>query len=906
MERSLFRYIWRHSRQDQIAIFIVVIASLPFYFLSLDLPKRIVNDAIMGGAFAGGEREVRFLDLSFTLPDFLGGETVTLFPGIFVGQVGLLFGLSFLFLAFVCINGGFKYWINIAKGALGERMLRRLRFDLFTATLRFTPETLRTTKASETATIIKDEVEPIGGFIGDAFVQPLMLSSQALTAMTFILMQSVPLGLLVLFIVGIQFTVIPRLRRVQLRLGKERQLASRLLAGRIGEVVEGMDAVHTNGTGRWERSEIGERLYGLFDLRFRIYKWKFMVKFLNNFLSQLTPFFFYSVGGYLALTGRLDIGQLVAVIAAYRDLPPPLKELIDWDQQRLDVQIKYDQIIQQFMPERLLPDDVPTTPELAAVRLAGPVEIEKLRVQDQHGTVLIDDATLGWSYPGFVALVAGRSAEARAAPHAVADVLARRVLPVSGHVTVAGEDYLALPEDVTGRRIAYAGVQARLFPGSLRHNLLYGVFHKTAQTDPGRNATLSDLDRTRVAEAQRTGNPLDSPADDWIDRSAIGLLSPSELDAVLLRNLALAGLEDDVFHFGINGRVDTVRYPELGERIVEARRHLRTRLAACGMAEFIETFDEKRYITVSSIGENLLFGASRSPLFNGLGRARNPLILRTLDAEGLTGDLIAIGAGIASTMMEIFSELPHGHPLVAQFSFLASDETEEYSGTLRRYRARGVRGLKAEERARLLAPAFDYIEPRHRLGLLDDRMRERILQARWRLRREIEHAGTPHDLEPYRADALCHNAMLRDNLLFGRVDFGIANARQNVIGVVTDVIEDLDLRPAVSAVGLDYEVGPGGRLLTLRQRAGVELARSMVKQPDILILDGGLAAYPDSEAPVILDRLFDLMRDRSLIVVTEEDADLERFDTLVTFHDTGSVTVADRRRDRTVARQAGE
>ena len=40
-----------------------------------------------------------------------------------------------------------------------------------------------------------------------------------------------------------------------------------------------------------------------------------MVKFLNNLLAQLTPFFFYAVGGYFALRGRLDIGQLVAVIA---------------------------------------------------------------------------------------------------------------------------------------------------------------------------------------------------------------------------------------------------------------------------------------------------------------------------------------------------------------------------------------------------------------------------------------------------------------------------------------------------------------------------------------------------------------------------------------------------------------
>src|SRR4029450_4147598 len=55
MDRSLFRYIWQHSRRDQLIVCAVVLASLPFYFASLDLPRRIVNEAIQGGAFRGGK-----------------------------------------------------------------------------------------------------------------------------------------------------------------------------------------------------------------------------------------------------------------------------------------------------------------------------------------------------------------------------------------------------------------------------------------------------------------------------------------------------------------------------------------------------------------------------------------------------------------------------------------------------------------------------------------------------------------------------------------------------------------------------------------------------------------------------------------------------------------------------------
>ena len=192
------------------------------------------------------------------MPDWLGGAHVSIFEGFQVDRLTLLFGLSGLFLFFVLINGVFKYWINVAKGALGERMLRRMRFDLFALVLRFTPEALRNVKSSETATIIKDEVEPIGGFIGDAFILPVFLGTQAATALIFIMVQNFWLGLMAAGVVSIQFTIIPRLRRELLKLGKQRQIASRRLAGRVGEVVDGIEAVHVHNADKWERAEIGQ------------------------------------------------------------------------------------------------------------------------------------------------------------------------------------------------------------------------------------------------------------------------------------------------------------------------------------------------------------------------------------------------------------------------------------------------------------------------------------------------------------------------------------------------------------------------------------------------------------------------------------------------------------------------
>src|SRR5215218_2646181 len=110
MDRNLFRYIWTHSKRDQIIIFLVVLGSLPFYFASLDLPRRIVNEAIQGKAFDRGRETAPFLEVAVGLPEWLGGSRFEIFPGFPVGRLELLFGLSSLFLFFVLVNGWFKYY----------------------------------------------------------------------------------------------------------------------------------------------------------------------------------------------------------------------------------------------------------------------------------------------------------------------------------------------------------------------------------------------------------------------------------------------------------------------------------------------------------------------------------------------------------------------------------------------------------------------------------------------------------------------------------------------------------------------------------------------------------------------------------------------------------------------------
>ena len=148
MDRSLFRFILRYSRRDQLRIVPFVLLTMVVYYASLDLPKTIINEAIQGGRFPQ--------------PDATTGLL-----GLELGRLEYLFALSMIFLGLIVVNGWLKFRINTMKGWMGERMLRRLRYALYDYILRFPLARFRRVKAAEMASMIKDEVEPLGGFIGE-------------------------------------------------------------------------------------------------------------------------------------------------------------------------------------------------------------------------------------------------------------------------------------------------------------------------------------------------------------------------------------------------------------------------------------------------------------------------------------------------------------------------------------------------------------------------------------------------------------------------------------------------------------------------------------------------------------------------------------------------------------------
>jgi len=451
--------------------------------------------------------------------------------------------------------------------------------------------------------------------------------------------------------------------------------------------------------------------------------------------------------------------------------------------------------------------------------------------------------------PGHVAITGGRGSGARV----LAAVLAGQIEPTAGTVTYDGEDLATLDPAGRARRIAFAGGEAVLVEGSLRQNLRYG-------TDP---AQAPD------------------------DIALVGLCR-------------LTGLDAFVYARGLEGRLDPQADSDLAFALVAARRGMQAALQAEGAGRLVEPFDPETYNHQASVGENILFGTPVGTAFAPGRLGRHPYMRAVLEAEDLVRPLTEIGLTVARMTLEIFSELPDDHPLFDAYSLFPAAERGYFEDLLARLPAAGSlrRGPAGQrDRTRLIGLALRYSETRHRFGLIDKAFEDRLLRARRSFARMLPAhlAGAVEFHDPARINPA---ASLEENLLFGRVALGEANAEPRVRALLRRFLADEGLEAAVYRLGLDSPVDPaGGGALTegaigARDRLAIELVRCLARNPDILVLAVLEARQPD-EAEARLTAIRRALAGRGLIVCLPGPSvppGLDPFDAVISVENSTIVT----------------
>jgi hypothetical protein len=247
-----------------------------------------------------------------------------------------------------------------------------------------------------------------------------------------------------------------------------------------------------------------------------------------------------------------------------------------------------------------------------------------------------------------------------------------------------------------------------------------------------------------------------------------------------------------------------------------------------------------------------------------------------LQQTGLIDPFLRMGRQIAAIMVDLFADVEPDSQLFEQFSFIDADDLPEFKSLLTRTSDGDLDDLLDNDRRLLLSLPFKLVPARHRLGLLSEDLKLRLLDAR-RLFATGFGDGPPA-VDFFDAERYSESISIQDNILFGRLAYGKPRAASVIGGLIGEIVEKLNLRRSIMELGLDYSIGIGGARLTAAQRQKLAIARSVLKRPDVLVLDEATAILDGPSQSAVMRNLLEEFEGRVLILIVHRASLGKEFD----------------------------
>ena len=284
LPQTIMGFVLRCSGRHQIALALLAAGVFGLSSVPLELQRRIINDAIKTGA------------------------------------VESILWLAIAYAGVALLEQGLKLALNIYRAWVSEDATRGLRRTLEDMKTEVDPDDAGTHTAMAVA-----EADPIGGFVGMAISEPLLQAGILVSVvgyMAFIEPWTLVLSAGVL--VPQMLFVPPMQHAINVRAEKRIKVLRRV----GGDIVE---------TGSPEDARI-ERV---FELNMGIYKLKYSMNLLMNFMHYFAVAVALGVGGWFAIQHRIEVGTVVAVVSGLGKLKDPWGDLVSWGRELSVDSVKY-------------------------------------------------------------------------------------------------------------------------------------------------------------------------------------------------------------------------------------------------------------------------------------------------------------------------------------------------------------------------------------------------------------------------------------------------------------------------------------------------------------------------------------------------------------------------------------
>jgi ABC-type multidrug transport system fused ATPase/permease subunit len=734
-------------------------------------------------------------------------------------NVDLLFLYSAIYLLAVIFASGLKYLTNVIQTLIAERTTARMRKALYAHILTLPLGFFRKTQPGMVVNALSSELPVPGNFVGMAIATPVTNLLTLLAFAGYLFWLNWILALISLSIYPLVVFLIPLLQRGVNRANKKRVDASRIFSSKIAESITGIHEIQGNGAFHIENNKYNGLVDRLQKIRIVWNMFRFGVKTTNGFFTSLGPFLVVILGGWLTIKGQLELGALFAFLSAQEKLFDPWKELIEFYQVYQDGMVNYNRTMEYFDVE---PEFALAIEGREPLELNGGIEVDNLSFVTESGIRLLDGINMSLKPGEHLALV-GFSGSGKST---LALCIGQLYKYTGGHVRIGNHEITKLSKRDITHNVGFVAQSPFIFDGTIEENILYSC----------------------QAKVEGAGKEFENE-----------LPSLDDIIAILHQT----GIFVDVLRFGLNTILAYDQNRELVKVIIRVRDNFQRDFGE-ELADYVEFYDEDRYLYFSSVAENLTFGTANKPEFAEENLSRNAYFLDFLDEADLTRPLLTLGTELIRQSVDILKNLPPDAVFFEQ-SPITVDELEPFKSLSETLKRKKLHELGDGDRRQLLDVALRFVPGVHKMVSLPKILESLILEGRSLLHEKIS-LEDPQGFTFYQISEYIFSQTILNNIFFGKTKTANPKAQERIDQSIIQLLVEEDLLETVIQIGMHYDVGTKGDKLSGGQRQKLAIARAFLKYPKILIMDEATSALDNTSQARIQNLLETRWKKKSTLI----------------------------------------
>lgn len=744
-------------------------------------------------------------------------------------KIDLLMLYCGIYLVAIMAAVGLKYLINSLQTVIGQRTVADMRKELFQHAITLPLNFFRKTQPGLVVAAMTTELATAGDFVGMSVAVPATNLLMLLAFAGYLLWLNPLLAAITLSVYPIVLLLVPLLQKRVNIYNKKRVDAGRAVSGKIGESIAGIHEIQANGAFAIEKSKFDHLVDRLRRIRIIWRLYRYGVKATNSLFTNLSRFLVFAFGGYLAINGHLELGALVAFLSAQEKLYDPWKELIEFYQAYKTSVVTYNRTMQYFdaVPEfSLVPEG------RRSFDLDGGITVEDLSFVTEDGTRLLSNISFELKPGEHMALVGFSGSGKSTLAHCIVQL--QRY--TGGRVTIDQQELAALSKKDVSANVGFVSQTPFIFDGTIEDNLLYAWRAKSDYEYNSDNSALPTLDRK-------------------------------------IQVLQQSGVFIDVLRFGLNTKLKAAEHPDLVSQIIELRKKFLENWTS-GMTEHIEQYDATKFLLYSSIAENLMFGVAERESFENENLCENSVLINLLETAGLEKPLLKLGANLARQTLDILGNLPP--PVVfAEGLPIETEEIEDCKRIAAQIKKQGLDSLAPEDHRLLLQFSLRYTPGKHKLVDLSEQLKERVLKARRRFE-EIITSEDPEAFSFYDRSVYMDSRSILTNIFFGNLKTESSRIQNQINQTINHLMIEEEILEGILAMGMQYRVGTKGENLSGGQRQKLAIARILLKEPTLLVMDEATSGLDNESQARIQNLLETYWKDKSTLISVVHRLDIIR------------------------------